>query len=373
MCDAFVRRVIAACVIASIASQGVRAQSTTEYAKRLDSATAIWHAAAAAEAHADSERVSGLPSDTVRVGNLVILSDSEYVELAKTTAALVSPALDRAYGSWARRMQTHLLLLRRREGAAMAEGHPPVQSGVAGPGGRVLMSSTSIATAEALKTIWLRTADEFLSGDLDPEIRNWLMITLTSEPATPRTLAQGRVDLVLARSRSAHACALGDHEACMQALGLVPVDDIPFTLFDAAQRRGMIEWNAFVLQRRDPAAYTRCVQGGNQATCDSLVRSIPANAVPQPVPAAVRQNLIRYALLVGGEGALDRLANTKGPIGDRIAAAARMPIDSVVSGWHSNIMRSQNSSTAIDATTALSSLFWACLCGALALRSSRWR
>jgi len=373
MSKANVRRVLAACAIASIASRSVRAQSTTEYAKRLDSLTATWRAAVIAETRADSERVNGLPVDTVRVGNLVVLSDTEYVELAKNTAALVSPALDRAFGSWASRMRTHVLLLRRRSGASMAEGHPPVESGVVGPGGRVLLSSTSIATADALKSMWLRIAEEFLSGDLDPEIRNWLMVTLTSEPATARTLAQGRVDLVLARSRAAHSCALGDHEACMQALGLVRVDDVPFALFDETQRRGMIEWNAFVLQRRDPAAYTRCVQGGNQATCDSLIRSIPANAVPQAVPAAVRQNLIRYALLVGGDGALDRLANTKGPIADRIAAAARMPIDSVVSRWHSNIMSSQNSSTAIDATTALSSLFWACLCGALALRSSRWR
>jgi hypothetical protein len=374
MSDARARRIIAACAITLIGSHAARAQTVAEYAKRVDSLTRIWRVAVVDEARADSERVSRLPTDTIRVGNFVILSDPEHVQLAKATAAIISPELDRGYGAWASRMHAHMLVLRQpRQGPTTADGQPVVESGVAGPGGRVLMPSTSIATTDALGSAWLQKAEQFLSDDLDPDLRDWLGITLTSEPATARTLAQGRVELVLARSRVAHDCALGKHDACMQALGLVAVDDVPFTLFDATQRRGMIEWYSFVLQRRDPSAYSRCVQGGSDATCDSLVRSIPPEAVPKPVPGAVKKNLVRYALLLGGDGAFDRLAKSAGPISDRIAATARMPIDSVVSRWQSNVMSSQSSSTAIDATTALSSLFWACLCGALALRSSRWR
>jgi hypothetical protein len=355
-------------------SHAARSQTTAEYAKRVDSLTTTWRAAVAAQVRADSARVSRLPPDTLRVGNLVILSDPEHVELAKATAAIVSPELDRAYGAWASRMRTHVILLRHpTQGDVPADVQWIVESGIAGPGGRLLMPATSVASPDALQGAWLRKAEEFLSGDLDPELRDWLGMTLTSEPATTRALSRGRVDLVLARSRAAHACALGDHESCMQALELVVVNDAPFVLFDAAQRRGMIEWYSFALQRRDPAAYSRCVQHGLQATCDSLIRSIPANVVPKPVPPAVRANLVRYALMLGGSGAFDRLANAKGPIADRIAAAARLPIDSVVSRWQENVMSSRSASTAIDATTALSSLFWACLCGALALRSSRWR
>ncbi len=378
MFERFSWRSVVTCAIAFVCSQAhsqaARAQTTADYAKRVDSATTAWRAAVAAQARTDSERIRRLPSDTIRVGNLVILSDAESGELAKATAAIVSPALDRAYGTWAGRMRSHVLLLRRpAEGATAVDGEPLVESGVAGPGGRLLMPSTTIASTQALSGSWRRKAEEFLYGDLDPEVRDWLSITLTSEPATPRMLAEGRVDLVLSRSRVAHDCALGNREACSQALGLVAVDDAPFTLFDASQRRGLIDRYSSILQRRDPALYSRCVQGGSEATCDSLVRSIPADAVPRATPAPVRANFVRFALLLGGDGAFDRLATTKGPTSDRIAAAARLPIDSVVGRWQTDVMSSQSSSTAIDATTALSSLFWACLCGGLALRSSRWR
>lgn len=372
MCSARWWRLMAVCLGAGLSSVA-RAQTVAEYTKRVDSLTTAWRAAVAAQMHADSARALALPSDTIRVGNLVVLSDGGHVELSRATAAIVSPELDRAFGGWAARMQSHVLVVRRPTASGTPDDVTIVESGVADSGGRVLLTSSSLPTTEALAAAWRRKSEEYLSRDLDPPFREWLGVSVPIEPMTARGLAKGRVDLVLAHSRVAHECARGSAQACEQMLGLTPVDDPAFDLFDARERLDMIKWYSFVLQRRDPGSYARCVSAGAQAVCDSLVRSFPGDVIPKPAPPKVRLNFVQYALMLGGEGSFDRLVQTQGTLGDRIAAAAKMPVDSVVSRWQSNLMSSSSSSTAIDVATALSSVFWACLCGALALRSSRWR
>lgn len=373
MCSARWWRLAAMCIVAAVSPRTTRAQTVAEYTKRVDSLAGVWRAAIAFQARADSERMRQLPTDTIRVGNLMVLSDSAHAELAKTTAAIVSPDLDRSYGAWAARMRTHVLVVRSSAGTRGQSDPPVVESGIVGPGGVVLMVSSTVATTEAVAAAWRRKGEEYLTGDLDRPMRDWVGSPLPSQPATARQLSNGRVDLVLAQSQAAHECALGKLGACSQSLSLVPVDDPAFALFDQRQRLSVIEWYAFVLRRRDPGRYAKCVSAGYQATCDSLVRELPPDVMRQPVPPAVRLNFLRYALMLGGDGAFDRLAKPAGTIADRIGAAANMPIDSVVARWQANLMSSPSSSTAIDVSTAVSSLVWACLCGALALRSSRWR
>jgi hypothetical protein len=372
MCERRSWRAGAACLVATFAAQTALAQSTVEYAKRVDSLTAVWRVAVAAQVRADSERVRRLPLDTIREGNLIVLSDSAYATLAKATAAIVSSELERSYGSWAARMRTHILVVRRPARRWVVDDSSTVESGVASADGRVLMPSSTFASTEALSAAWRRQAEVALSSDLTPALREWLGVATRSDPVTARTLAAGRVDLVLSRSRAAHDCALGTIASCSRALDLVAVNEPAFTLFDERERRDLIQWYSFVLRLREPSKYARCT-AGQQAACDSLIRSMPADVIPRPVSPAVRLNFVRYALLIGGEGAFDRLANTEGTVADRVAAAARMPIDSAVTRWQANLMSSASSSTTMDAATAVSSLFWACLCGALALRSSRWR
>jgi hypothetical protein len=373
MCSRYVWRQVVLSVAAIATATTASAQTVAQYAKRVDSLAAIWRAAVALKVRADSERVHELPADTIRIGNLVVLSNAAYADLAKAAAAAVSPALDRRYGSWATRMRQHILVVRPPRQRRIEGDTTAIETGVVSADGSLRWVSSIYATRDALAAAWLRKAEQYLTQDLDPPFREWLGVPIPVRPMTARGLVSGRVDLVLSRSLVAHECAVGTPGACARVLGLEPVDDPAFTLFDQRQRLDMIEWYSFVLQRRDPARYTRCVSGGSQATCDSLVRSIPQDAIPKPASPAVRLNFVQYALMLGGDGAFDRLATPSGNVSDRIAAAARMPVDSVISRWQSNLMQSPSSSTAIDAVTAISSIAWACVCGALALRSSRWR
>ena len=135
----------------------------------------------------------------------------------------------------------------------------------------------------------------------------------------------------------------------------------------------MIERNATRFRRTDAAQYSRCTIAHVQAVCDSIVRSIPLDAVPSPTPPSVRRSLVRYALMTGGSGAFDRLASGDGTVSDRLSVVSRMPIDSLVRRWQQALVASRATSTAIDVETATSAILWAAACCALALRSSRWR
>jgi hypothetical protein len=357
---------------AVLAAGTTGAQTVAQYTNRVDSLASVWRAAVALRMKADSDRVHALPADTIRVGNLVVLTDAAHADLAKTAAERVSPELDRRYGSWATKMRQHVLVVRSTERQS-SNDTTAIETGVVTPDGSLRWVSSAYPTTDALVAAWSRKAEQYLTQDLDGPLRDWLGASIPVQTVTARALASGRVDLVLSRSEVAHNCAIGKQGGCARVLGLVPVDDPAFTLFDQRQRLDMIEWYSFVLQRRDPGRYARCVSGGHPATCDSLVHSIPPDAIPKPASPAVRLNLVQYTLMLGGDHAFDRLANPSGSIADRIAAAAKMPVDSVIGRWRSNLMDSPPSSTAIDAMTAISSLAWACVCGALALRSSRWR
>ncbi len=158
---------------------------------------------------------------------------------------------------------------------------------------------------------------------------------------------------------------------CSQALGIDPVEDPAFEMFDAPQRLALIRNYYDLLRRANPLRFDRCV-AGSQASCDSVAREIPEDVIPRPTAPDVRQSVVSLALEIGGDGAFDRFVAAGSPK-SRIEAASRLPADSVVGLWRTAFLDTRHQSTAIDAETALSAVAWAALCGALALRSSRWR
>lgn len=363
---------VAACALSIVAGDATtaRGQTVAEYTQRADSLTRMWKAGANT-AKNESIREAILPSDTLRVGNFVIITDSAHAELARGAAARLSPSLDSAYGAFAARLRTHTFVLRSRtqqRGETAA-----IESGVLDEQGTIRFSSRDFATVNGLAVSWNGKAAEAITQDLPPEVRRWLDQSIPVERLTQKDLERDRIELVLAGSQAAHDCATGSTPRCLQALGLTPVADPAFALFNEDQRRDMIERNATRFRRSDPGQYTRCTIGHVQAMCDSIVGSIPLDAIPSPVPPTVRRSLVRYALITGGPGAFDRLASAEGTISERLATVSKMPTDSLVQRWQQALVDSRATSTAIDFETATSAVLWAAACCALALRSSRWR
>jgi hypothetical protein len=115
--------------------------------------------------------------------------------------------------------------------------------------------------------------------------------------------------------------------------------------------------------------------GRDDAACVSRLREFSAERLARSLSTtAARRSYARWALAQGGAGAYARLRNSKGrPIEERFAIAAGMPADALVASWHAHVMTAQPASSTIPPATAFATLFWIGACGALSLRSSRWR
>ncbi len=80
------------------------------------------------------------------------------------------------------------------------------------------------------------------------------------------------------------------------------------------------------------------------------------------------------ALRLGGRDAYRRLlANPAAPIADRLAAAAGVPHDSLVTVWRADVIASRPATVLLPTWRFAAALVWMALFAACGLRSSRWR
>jgi hypothetical protein len=63
----------------------------------------------------------------------------------------------------------------------------------------------------------------------------------------------------------------------------------------------------------------------------------------------------------GGTGAYDRLVSAHGSVREQLAAAAGVPLDSVVSAWRARVLAARSEPMMVTPLVALAALVW---CGA---------
>src|SRR4029077_7764729 len=99
-----------------------------------------------------------------------------------------------------------------------------------------------------------------------------------------------------------------------------------------AEREALVTGSFEFLFSRGATAPTleRCRQHHDDA-CTALLHSLPPGTLQPPLAHPARLLLVREALTAGGREAYRRLvAHPGSPIGDRLASAAAMHIDSLV-------------------------------------------
>ncbi|HVX40475.1 MAG TPA: hypothetical protein VHB25_12965 [Gemmatimonadaceae bacterium] len=362
------RALLAGIALGLCASARGAAQSVDVYRHQLDSIGREWRVALAAKAESDSAAVRTIPGDTIRVGALLALSDSTHRSLARGTLARLAPQVDSAYGASVRALARHPFVIHTSERDTSL-----VITGMADSAGVVQLMSSDYPNEQALANSWRNKLDALMSGLAPPDFQKWLLATIPTGEPTEANWTNDRIQLVLADSRVAHDCAAGDVRACLEAFQLVPIANPAFELYDAAQQREIIDRHGYLLRQSDPAAYDDCMMRSVRAACVKILSGMPAEAIPQPIPASLRQSLVQYALWVGGSGAFDRLVNTPGAPREQLEAAAKMPAESLVAQWRTASVATRSGSRAIDLGTALASIAWAALFAGLSLRSSRWR
>lgn len=181
-----------------------------------------------------------------------------------------------------------------------------------------------------------------------------------------------RFGLVSSPAAVARRCYAGDVRACSITLQVTPVSDPVHQWYDASDRQRLVKRTENTALRIDGLETKRCLEG-NDVSCAVLLRKYPPGALPVPTALQTRTTLTRLAIQLGGAGAVERmLEGDRQPL-ERLSAAARMPVDSLISRWQNSARTIRASSRDLSAEIVLGALFWSVALGALSLRSSRWR
>ena len=202
------------------------------------------------------------------------------------------------------------------------------------------------------------------------EVLNWLRGNVPTGGISPAEVGDLAAELLRTPARPNRACYAGETMACAAALGILVGADTLDAWFEPGtwpRLAGMVYGELSGLER---VARERCMDLGDPSACRSILT--PARVLP-PVGVIGRQYLVQLALQSGGASAFERLtADTDATIEQRLAGAAGVPIDTLLSRWSASL-RAAPRSPAASYQELLLGLAWSGLLLAMALRGSRWR
>ncbi|MGD0991148.1 MAG: hypothetical protein ABR998_01585 [Gemmatimonadales bacterium] len=204
---------------------------------------------------------------------------------------------------------------------------------------------------------------------LDPSWRSWAPLDLGLGFMKGRDDVAAVRELAAGDTRAGTECLGGRAAACRSWLGF-DREASPYTArYTAAEIRNIVSHRMVEYLN---ASAQQCVRGSD----DACLRYAQTGGVA-PVPAglaSVRSVLRAIRVLHGAEALRRALADTSGAIGDRLARAAGIGEDSLVTEWRAWLLtgggRPRVSASARDAMPVL--LFGGLLLFAAA-RSGRWR
>ena len=372
-----VRRTLAVGILMPIvAATDAAAQTAADYRRQLDSLEpARLRARAAMRAQErEAEREGGVVA--ISRGNLRIIADSTIASHLLEAADSAARAIDATFGASAQLLAEHPVIARERR--VMHNGDTVTRIGIEANGQEhvVALDSRSDTRRQVIAALTGRAAAVPLYTSLDDSLRGWLRAPLPAalESRTERTTAYAEV--VTASTDISRRCMAGDLLGCRELLGLSPIADPLATGFTSAQRRALVAAHASQLRRYETArSFDRCVHQGDDAACTERLRELSTETILRSISSAsLRRSFARAALRRGGPGAYQRLRESYSlPLDARFAIAARTPADSLVMAWRADVLASRPSPASVTPATGLATLAWIAACGALALRSSRWR
>jgi hypothetical protein len=295
--------------------------------------------------------------DTVRAGALTYLVNRSPLPLAEA-AAIAWPQVERFYGPAAQAFAQRPFLIQAVD-PDTNEDVPP------GRAIKILWNTDVAPLARALVAM----AD---LGPLDPGLRDWLGGVVVPRFDSGPGHAAVYVQLVTAPSQAAQRCYRGDPTACRDALSLGAMTDPASQWYGPAERRALVvEQYADFLRRRHSQTVNSCEQGSDES-CLELLRSL-GTLIP-PLDHQARLTLLETAVRLGGAETFQRfLATPAGPMGSRLAAAARVSEDSLVGRWRSDVLAARPTPVPLPVLGAWVALGWIVVFGTCGLRSSRWR
>lgn len=351
-------------VIVAFLPAGAGAQTIPELRQRV---LELERAYAAADAIADSiESMLGpvIQTETMPIGYVTLVAIGTDMSFIREAAAEAQRILAHELGPDGDVLKGVSILLILSENGRATVG--PI-SRARSTGGFVV--DDPVALAKLLVEGTYQTVDL----EHDRTIRDWL-VTRTPNGSTEYSHQRSAYsDLAASPFVSAQACLAGDIGECRRALGLIATSDGLMTWYDPADRVQMAQQRSAPSARfypRRSSIYDGCVERGEDASCRDFLAS---SHIEPPLPPSIRETIVLEALRTGGEGAYGRLRRASGTVEQRLAAAAGVSGDSLITIWRAALIDAAGQPTAATLPIGSAAVFWTLVFAALGLRSTRWR
>lgn len=375
-----------ACAWAGVAG----AQERAELERRVDSLAAEMRAARARhQMYADSVRRLEQRRDTLMVGPLRLeLGSPAFAGMARYAADSALRALTPLYGRALERLRGHTFVLRVEPAsryrpdelvlAVLDDRRAETRGRWGAADSAILTQNFRDVMLQVLSDPSLRRTS--VAGAYDPAaLRSWLRTDLPVDSPKTAEYATSRLQMLSTPTRVARRCYDGVLTDCRMAFGLAQAEDPATQWFDSASRHQFVLKDRFGWRRirdsRDNAlrALAERCEAGVDSACIQAIRRYPPPGLPDPLPTWNRLQLLRLAIGMGGDGAMERALAQGGTVDDRLAAAARIPTDSLLRLYVNRARETTRESTAMSGGIMATAAFWTVLCLGLSLRSSRWR
>ena len=372
MCNQRILRRVRVCSAALLIPAATLQGQVSVYRAQLDSLTPILLAARHA---ADSVRAlrAALPTDTVRTPHLTLLVDSRVRALVQRGAQLADSDLTRAFGSRADVLRHSRFAIGLDTSQRQRFSYPVLTVWSLDSESRTTRESSEYGTEEAIRARMRNHGAHEITASLDQPLRDWMKRDIASSTADIGNPDDMRSQLVASGTNIGMQCTAGSLPACEKALALTDTRDRITEWFSAAQRRELVTRKGWVWRRGSQVAtFDACTDHHDDARCVQLMRAHDDEIGDEGIPSILRMSLLRYSLDRGGDGAFERLMETPGPIGARLAQAARMTQPQLVAAWRDAVLKPDHATEASDPLVLGSSVLWCAACLGLSMRRARW-
>lgn len=358
------------CAVAALASTApASGQTVEEYRARVDRLTRALEEIELEKRERNERLLSQL--DTVRVGQLVVITRPQYVAMvwdaARREWPMIEPALrlgrpdevgeqylfylELPYATHPGIDQLHC----RRSLSRWARERCP-----------------TCPACLSLDGSFQRAVGRLLAQRLDPD--GSFIAELPFEPLERGWLWQVHVALATADSRSARFCFLGDLASCRDVLGLKQLAEPVAVWYTSEERRRLVSRIGW---RGNSALWRSCVEEGSDEACLTFLRSVELETLQPMQPGALRWArlmLLDVARELGGAGVYGRIATPSGPgVEERLAAAAGAEPDTLIARWLEAVLNARPRTQMLSGLEGLTAIAWIVCLAFLATRSSRWR
>ncbi|MFN8652503.1 MAG: hypothetical protein U0133_11405 [Gemmatimonadales bacterium] len=330
--------------------------------RKADSLAQLWKEADALADLADSLASAPVipPTDTLRVGGLLIITNRTPLPV-RAAAERAWPVIDSLYGSAASRLATTPYYVQATDPDSTRLS--PRWWGTQIPWDRTVKETADLLALYVPMPPTDQAYQHWAGNNLRPSTRGWLV-----------DMGESYVALVTSHYQIGQQCFLGRLDRCRTLLELDSVFD-PLRVYPTLEERQKIARLLYVAydQAGLRAEVVPCLSGVD-AACKAAVTKLPKEQLPKPASPLLRAALAQLAVKIGGRDGYSRLmADSLAPMSVRLSGAAGIPLDSLLSRWHDEVIAARPRPVAIPPFGVAVGLGWGLVLGLVAVRSSRWR